>query len=291
MSNNATFHIFNNHSYVDLYPIQFGKEACESLHSFGPSIKQHYLFHYIISGKGTFFQTEKQKEYHLNAGQGFLIPPNTICSYEADKDDPWTYIWIELDGLKAEHYFKKAHLMDTEYIFTQPLPPTENDVYKEMEYIFQHYQLYSANIIAHVYLFMDALISLATNEVNVPEYTANDLYITEALQYIEQHYAENICIEDIAAHCHLNRSYFSRLFKENMNMTPQQFLIHYRLIRSCDLLKHTNDSIASIAEAVGYSNQFNFSAAFKKFFNQSPHSWKKDYVKSQQHMKKPFDSQ
>ncbi|HEM4173110.1 TPA: AraC family ligand binding domain-containing protein, partial [Streptococcus suis] len=48
------FYVFNNRSYVDFYPIQFGMEACKPLHSFGPTMKQHYLFHYIISGSGTF---------------------------------------------------------------------------------------------------------------------------------------------------------------------------------------------------------------------------------------------
>ncbi len=82
------FYVFNNRSYVDFYPIQFGMEACKPLHSFGPTMKQHYLFHYIISGSGTFYDTSDQREYHLTAGQGFLISPDAICSYEADEKDP-----------------------------------------------------------------------------------------------------------------------------------------------------------------------------------------------------------
>ncbi len=80
MPNKMEFHVFNNRSYIDFYPIQFGMEECRPLHSFGPTAKQHYLFHYIISGSGQFFDTQAQRAHRLTAGQGFLISPDMICS-------------------------------------------------------------------------------------------------------------------------------------------------------------------------------------------------------------------
>ncbi|MFX3703624.1 AraC family ligand binding domain-containing protein, partial [Streptococcus suis] len=99
-------YVFNTRAYVDFYPIQVGLEACKPLHSVGPTMKQHDLFHYLLSGSGTFYDTSDQREDHLTAGQGFLISPDAICSYEAVAKDPRTYIWREFDGLKTEHFLR-----------------------------------------------------------------------------------------------------------------------------------------------------------------------------------------
>ena len=75
MTNKMEFYVFNNRSYMDFYPIQFGMEECLSLHSFGPTSKQHYLFHYIISGSGHFYDTKGQRVHRLNAGHFICFFP------------------------------------------------------------------------------------------------------------------------------------------------------------------------------------------------------------------------
>ncbi len=52
-----THHIslFPNDHFLDIRPYQYGWEQCKPLHSFGPFVRNHYLFHYIISGKGMLY--------------------------------------------------------------------------------------------------------------------------------------------------------------------------------------------------------------------------------------------
>lgn len=277
MSTTAEFYVFNNLSYVDFYPIQFGREACQPLHSFGPTKKQHYLFHYIISGKGTFYATEEQKNYQLSAGQGFLISPDMICSYEADKDDPWTYIWIEFDGLKTDHYLKKAGLSKAQPIFNQQTEAHASPVYSEMKSLLAAHKSGSARMIGHLYLFISELIehSLTKNAGHYDK--AKEFYIREAINFIEKNYQNPISVADLAQQCNLNRHYFTRLFKEQMHISPQQFIIQYRLSQSCELLKNTHKNLQEIAEEVGYSNQFNYSTAFKRYYKLSPHKWRQEH--------------
>mgnify|MGYP000004972814 CR=1 FL=1 len=66
MSQN-TFSMFPNERFIDLNIYQFGYEQCSPLHSFGPFVRNHYLFHYIISGKGTLLSTYQNqlREYKL----------------------------------------------------------------------------------------------------------------------------------------------------------------------------------------------------------------------------------
>ena len=88
------FTIFPSINFVDLGLYQFGREDCDPAHSFGPAIRNHYLFHYILSGKGTFIWQDRKGRDNtavLRAGQGFLISPRQITTYIADERIPWDW--------------------------------------------------------------------------------------------------------------------------------------------------------------------------------------------------------
>lgn len=80
----------NINENIDLYLAYCGIEYCYPSHSFGPAIREQYLLHYILDGKGIF--KVNNKTYNLTKGQGFLINPNELTYYEADKYEPWKYI-------------------------------------------------------------------------------------------------------------------------------------------------------------------------------------------------------
>ena len=67
------FHVFRDERFVDLNLYQFGWEHTTPAHSYGPHARNHYLFHYIIAGKGVLLANEQ--EYPITAGHGFLVVP------------------------------------------------------------------------------------------------------------------------------------------------------------------------------------------------------------------------
>lgn len=103
------------HKFSDLYLCFCGYEACQPLHSYGPAVRPNYVIHYIISGKGTF--TIGNRTYRLTAGQGFFLMPNVRTYYEADADDPWTYLWIGFDGEKAASYVQELGLSEEHPVY------------------------------------------------------------------------------------------------------------------------------------------------------------------------------
>lgn len=66
----------------------------------GPAIRDHYLFHYVISGKGRLVLNNTC--YHIGRGDLFLIRPSVVASYAADMDEPWEYCWVGFNGTEAE---------------------------------------------------------------------------------------------------------------------------------------------------------------------------------------------
>ena len=100
-----SFNIFPNVNFIDLCMYQFGHEQCEPGHSFGPATRNHYLFHYVLSGTGTLMADNAKgitQTYNIKSRQGFLIFPGQINTYIADDKLPWEYIWIEFDGLRVK---------------------------------------------------------------------------------------------------------------------------------------------------------------------------------------------
>ena len=98
-----SFFIFPNENFLDLRLYQYGWQQCAPLHSFGPFVRNHYLFHYVLSGKGVLMSNNGgvTSRHHLVPGQGFLICPGQVNTYCASKSDPWKYVWLEFDGLRA----------------------------------------------------------------------------------------------------------------------------------------------------------------------------------------------
>ena len=97
------------------------------------------------------------------------------------------------------------------------------------------------------------------------------------LSFIEQHYSEDISIEDISSFCGLNRSYFSKVFRDTMGKSPQGFLLHYRMARAAQLLTESRlpiSTISTISAMVSYPNQLHFSRAFKNVYVISPRDYR-----------------
>ena len=101
--------------FRELYVCFCGYARCEPLHSYGPAMRSHYLLHYIVDGKGTY-QTGERK-FQLEAGEGFLIEPNSLVYYQADGKEPWSYLWIGFSGKRAEEYLEDLGLNSCQLTF------------------------------------------------------------------------------------------------------------------------------------------------------------------------------
>lgn len=269
------FSIFPSKNFIDLGLYQFGWEHCEPSHSFGPAMRNHFLFHYVISGTGTLIAENSKKEsisYSIKSGQGFMIFPNQICTYIADAQQPWEYVWIEFDGLRAKETVELSGLCVNSPVYKAKYKDVAQTMKDEMLYIINHKDDSPFHLIGHLYLFIDSFVkSSAITQISKSN-NLRDFYIKEALSFIEQNFQNDITVEEIAACCGLNRSYFGKIFHEVLGKSPQEFLISYRMTKATELLKLTSLSIAE----VGYSNQLHFSRAFKKNYGISPRQWRNE---------------
>lgn len=274
---NILFSIFPNKNFIDLGLYQYGWEHCAPAHSFGPSSRNHYLFHYIISGSGTLMANDCKgitQIYQVKSGQGFLIFPKQITTYIADTDDPWEYTWLEFDGLRVKEALNLTDMSLDTPIYNAQSEHFRELMLNEMLHIVQHPHETPFNLIGHLFLFLDYLTRSSKSTHLIQTSKMSDYYIKEAINFIEQNFQNDISIEEIAEICGINRSYLAKIFKKSVGKTPQEFLMNYRMIKATQLLQLTDLSIAEVGRAVSYENQLHFSRAFKTTFGISPRNWR-----------------
>ncbi|MDY4515878.1 MAG: AraC family transcriptional regulator [Lachnospiraceae bacterium] len=277
---NLLFSIFPHENFIDLGMYQYGYEQCDPGHSFGPAARNHYLFHYIISGTGTLMADNSRGEtqtYSIKSGQGFMLFPRQISTYIADQKIPWEYVWIEFDGLKVKEFLDLTDLSTDTPVYRSHSKYFREQMMNEMLYIVHHAQETPFHQIGHLYLFLDYLTRSSKSTRLVQSSKMSDYYIKEAIHYIEQNFQNNITIEEIASVCGINRSYFGKIFRKSTGRSPQEFLMNYRMVKATELLKLTSLSIAEIGSAVGYENQLHFSRAFKTIYGISPREWRNQH--------------
>ena len=143
-----------------------------------------------------------------------------------------------------------------------------------MLYIARNADATPLHLIGHLCLFLDSLIRSSSTRKLFHGGKLKDFYIQEAINFMEHNFQRDLTIEEIADVCKLNRSYFSKLFKESMGCPPQEFLIRLRLSKAAEMMKISNNSIRDISASCGYPNQLHFSRAFKKCYGVSPRQWR-----------------
>ena len=93
----------------------------------------------------------------------------------------------------------------------------------------------------------------------------NDATTARILKYVTEHIdTPDMKIDDIADAMGMSRSVLYTKIKQQLGMTPIDFVRHVRIMRACELLKNTDESLSTVAFAVGFSDPKYFSKVFKR---------------------------
>lgn len=256
MSESQSFALVNR-NFRELNPIQFGHEYCLSSHAYGPATRFFYLIHYVVSGEGIF--QRGGKEYHLHAGQCFVIRPDETTYYRADAQNPWHYVWIGFTTSLAIPSRMSAPVLESETasrIFLEMLQRMEEGVDQPELYLTARlWALY-----AH----------FACRDEEITKIGSAKTMMLRAKNAIETEYMQPVTVESLAKRLHLERSYFSSLFKRQFGVSPQKYLVEYRLGIAARLLLRERYTPSEAAHAVGYFDLCNFSRMFRKKYGTSP---------------------
>lgn len=115
----------------------------------------------------------------------------------------------------------------------------------------------------------------------------NTLVIAPALEYIEENYMQQFTIEHLANLCHWSPTHFRRVFHDIMGTSPLDYLNNTRIMKSCNLLRSTEESVLNISEMAGFHSVSSYNRCFVKIMQMSPREYRKQMQQSDKRAQNP----
>lgn len=106
---------------------------------------------------------------------------------------------------------------------------------------------------------------------------SSDFRILRVLTYIESNLEKDLSNKNLASQTSLATNAFSRLFTEEMGISPQKYVKKKRIDRACELLHHSDYSIEQVAHETGFADRYHFSKIFKNLTMLSPARYRKEF--------------
>ena len=244
----------------------------------------HTDFEFIYILNGSMDYSVNGHNISLTSGQGLFVNSNCLHFGFSDTKSECYFLCILLHPslLTDNPYFKETTLT----------PLVENQAYPYI--ILTPSNTWQNNIILEL-LRMENAIGKANEALNIIQSFTNIIYnivshstsripsnnhdydlsaLAAMVGYIQHHYTEKISVNTLSAVGNCCTTKCNELFRKYLNMTPLTYLTKYRLDKSIDLLVHSNDSIAEIAYACGFSGASYFCETFNNYFGITPKKYR-----------------
>ncbi len=239
--------VIENKNYKTLNVLNLGHEKCVPGHSYTYAYTDRYIVHYVVNGCGkVYFDDECHK---VSKGEIFIIKPKGVYKYVADKNDPWEYTWIHLNG-------KLTCKLDSLGVVEK----FESNLFEKMLTAFELENTRTEFLTGKAFEMISILFENTGKKGD---------YVKTVSDYIKANYMLKIYVEDIADSLNINRRYLSRIFKKKKGITIQQYIINYKIKKACEFLKR-GFKVNEVATMTGYDDTFTFSKMFKKNMRCSP---------------------
>ncbi|MCR8634186.1 helix-turn-helix transcriptional regulator [Paenibacillus radicis (ex Xue et al. 2023)] len=250
-----------------LWPVRMGRIKSGPDHRFPQRMIDYYALHFVMNGKIRHVYGEQQIE--LAKGDVFCAYPGVVYRhFIIPSDQPLEMIWVSIDGGQTPLLLEKAG-------FRPSAPYVLSLIGKELEtslvHLFSQHEDNSSRrqveLIAAIYRIFGLMIPQKSTDKSDAGPAA---WIPRSIEYMNMHYTENINVQDVAAYISVHRAYFSKIFSQQIGMTPIQYLQKLRMERALQLLQQTRHTVTEIAIMLGYPDLYSFTRAFSKHYAASP---------------------
>ena len=122
------------------------------------------------------------------------------------------------------------------------------------------------------------IIDFAKCVYEMHEGAMNSQLVSDVSNYIIHHMSEAITVEAMSKEFFISRSYLSKRFKAESNMTLTDFILNKKIKEAKYLLHYTNKSLTAISVYLGFSSPGHFSRVFRKYVSLSPNEYRKKHI-------------
>ena len=242
-------YFFGDTGSTAVNPLFIGWEACESGHSFGPYVRDSYLIHFCIKGRGIL--KNSAGEFSVSSGSFFVIRPGEVTTYTADKDDPWEYTWV---AFKAKN---EAYFCSPVSVFKTP-----DGLDDKMLHLIEKESKSTEECLAIIYSLLSSTLDNSQN-------TETDDTVRQIKRYIKFNYMMPLSVCELAKKFGFERSYLYRIFKARYGIGIKEYITSVRMKMGRKFLSE-GYSVKESAQMTGYEDRFSFSRTYSAYFGESP---------------------
>lgn len=105
----------------------------------------------------------------------------------------------------------------------------------------------------------------------------NQAIVRKTQVYIQMELDKDLSLNLLARRVFIHPNHLSKLFKQCTDTTVSQYIYEQRMLKACDLLKHTNHKIYHIGESIGYPNTNWFIRKFRDYYQLTPLEFREKY--------------
>ena len=245
----------------------------ERLPTWRPKGRIDYQLLYVASGKAIFYFNGDPKE--VAAGHMVLFQPRQEQHYEYFAVDRPEVYWVHFTGSDVRNILRHYDIPLDKNVIYSGSSATYAYLFKEMIQELQTCRTGFEELL-EMYLRQIFLLIQRSWEERKPTVSS---YLQEevdyARKYFNEHYNEDISIEDYAQSRGMSVSWFLRNFKQMTMKSPMQYILSIRINNAVSLLETTEYNVTEISTIVGYDNPLYFSRIFKKQKGVSPSDYRK----------------
>ena len=244
---------------------QYSPEWTSSLHT---HICAELFF--ITDGHGRF--RTQHEEFPVAIHDLIIINANVPHTELSQTGNPLKYIVLGVENLEAMTG-AEGYIMHHIHSGWKELMDCLHLMLQETHETYPGYDEACRHLLEVVLLRLKRQITLSFLDESLPSRPGRDCDIVR--RYIDNHFKENITLEQLAQLAHLNKYYLVHTFHKEFGTSPINYLISRRIDESRFLLRETNHNLTTIAQILGFSSLSYFSQCFRRAEGISPKEYRR----------------
>lgn len=238
-----------------------------------------YLFIVVKSGCGQLWYDGKQ--YSLISGDCVFIDCRKTYCHSPDANNLWELLWCHFYGPNMNLIYSKYIERGGQPVFHPINLVKYYSLIKEVFYIAS-----SGDYIRDMRINekLNSLLTLLMKDSWCPEFVHEKkkrVDVQSIKEYIDNHYNCHITLDELSSKFFINKTYLSKVFKEQYGLPVNAYLLQYRVTQSKLYLRFTDKSIEQIGFEVGIADANYFSRVFKKIEGITPGAYRKMWMNKQ----------
>lgn len=250
-----------------LYPLQCGLFSYKPGYYLKRDSFDSFLLMYIQ--KGEMDLEVNGHKFHVNSNHFVLLDCYQSHCYSTSVG--WECLWCHFDGITARSYYENiVGRLGNIFSLSDPYP-----VLSKLTSILKTF--YTGAVVREPLLskylndIMTEFMLYLPSKVNTLNYVS---MAEETITYINEHFAEDISVTELADKVGLSHYHFIRTFKKETGFTPHDYILNTRIATAQYLLKNTKLSVKDICYHTGFSCESVFCSAFKNRQGMTPSQYR-----------------